>query len=92
MTDADVYNQRLLQELLLSGLVGADGNSDGEWKFGWNKNDIGWWYCTSVENKNYYTSKNGWKKIEGSGISLITGDMLCRMPGIMMKDIRFGII
>lgn len=34
-------------------------------KLSWNKNDIGWWYCTDIENKYFYTSNNGWKEIEG---------------------------
>lgn len=35
------------------------------WKLGWNKNDTGWFYCTDVNKKYYYTSKNGWKQIDG---------------------------
>lgn len=38
--------------------------SSSDWKFGWNKNSIGWWYSPDPVNKTYYTSKNGWKKID----------------------------
>ena len=41
------------------------GNENNIWKLGWNKNDKGWWYCTDVINKCYYTSKDGWKLIDG---------------------------
>lgn len=35
------------------------------WKAGWNQNDTGWFYCTDLANKYYYTSNNGWKEIDG---------------------------
>jgi len=38
--------------------------SNGEWVQGWNQNSEGWWYCTDLANKYYYTSDNGWQKIE----------------------------
>ncbi|MCI1580610.1 MAG: N-acetylmuramoyl-L-alanine amidase [Clostridium beijerinckii] len=62
--DADVYNAEVIARTIVNGLVGADNFSDGEWKAGWNKNDVGWWYCTNIENKYYYTSQNGWQEIE----------------------------
>jgi N-acetylmuramoyl-L-alanine amidase len=63
--DADVYNAGVIARAIVSGLVGADGASDGEWKNGWNHNEVGWWYCTSAENKYYYTAQNGWQEIDG---------------------------
>ncbi|AQR93094.1 autolysin [Clostridium saccharoperbutylacetonicum] len=50
---------------IVNGLVGPDGSSDEEWKLGWNRNDIGWWFCTDLENRYYYTADNGWKEING---------------------------
>ena len=46
--DADIYNAEVIARAIVNGLVGADGSSDGEWKLGWNRNDIGWWYCTDT--------------------------------------------
>ena len=46
---------------IVKGLTGKDVG----YKLGWNKDNIGWWYCTDVENKYYYTSKDGWKQIDG---------------------------
>lgn len=63
--DAEVYNPEVIAKAIVSGLVGADGSSDGEWKIGWNHNDVGWWYTTDPINKYYYTSANGWKEIDG---------------------------
>ncbi|OOP72124.1 N-acetylmuramoyl-L-alanine amidase [Clostridium beijerinckii] len=63
--DADVYDPEVIARAIVCGLVGADGNSDEEWSIGWNRNDIGWWYCTSGENKYYYISKDGWQEIGG---------------------------
>ena len=62
--DADKYDPEVIARAIVNGLVGADSSSDGEWKFGWNRNDIGWW-CTDTTNKYYYTSQNGWKEIDG---------------------------
>lgn len=63
--DADVYNAEVIARAIVSGLVVADNSSNCEWKAGWNKNDVGCWYCTDIENKYYYTSQNGWQEIEG---------------------------
>jgi len=63
--DADKYNPEVIARAIVSGLVETDGSSCGEWKNGWNRNDVGWWYCLSVENRIYYTSKDGWQEIEG---------------------------
>jgi len=63
--DADKYNPEVIARAIVNGLVGADGSSNGEWKLGWNRNDVGWWYCIDLQNKYYYTSQNGWKEIDG---------------------------
>ncbi|AYK27057.1 N-acetylmuramoyl-L-alanine amidase [Clostridium beijerinckii NRRL B-598] len=63
--DADKYNQEVIARAIVNGLVGGHGSGNGEWKNGWNHNDIGWWFCTNIENKYYYTSQNGWQEIEG---------------------------
>lgn len=63
--DADVYDSEVIARAIVSGLVIADNSSDGEWKAGWNKSDVGWWFCTSVEDKCCYTSKDGWQEIDG---------------------------
>ncbi|WP_297418855.1 N-acetylmuramoyl-L-alanine amidase [Clostridium sp.] len=63
--DADKYDSEIISRAIVNGLLGDDGSSNGEWKFGWNSNDVGWWYCTDIENKYYYTSQNGWQEIEG---------------------------
>lgn len=63
--DVDKYDSGVIARAIVNGLVVADSSSDGEWKLGWNRNDVGWWYCTNVKNKYYYTSQNGWKEIDG---------------------------
>ncbi len=63
--DADIYNSGVIARAIVNGLVGAESSSDGDWKLGWNKNEVGWWWCTDTTNKYYYTSQNGWKEIEG---------------------------
>jgi len=63
--DAEVYNSEVIARAIVCGLVGADNSSKEEWKLGWNRNSIGWWYCTNTENKYYYTSQNSWKEIDG---------------------------
>jgi N-acetylmuramoyl-L-alanine amidase len=72
--------------------VGADGSSDGEWKNGWNKNEVGWWYCLSVENKSYYTSKDGWQEIDGEWYIFDSRGYALKRHGIMMKLKRLGTI
>ncbi|MFW2487758.1 N-acetylmuramoyl-L-alanine amidase [Clostridium chromiireducens] len=64
-TDVDKYNPEVIAGAIVNGLVGADNSNNEEWKLGWNRNDVGWWYCTDEENKYYYTSQNGWKEIDG---------------------------
>lgn len=63
--DADVYDPKIIAKAILNGLIGGKNTTYESWKLGWNKNNIGWWYCTDIENKYYYTSKNGWKEING---------------------------
>jgi len=63
--DAEVYNPEVIARDIVSGLIGADNSSSGEWKIGWNHNEIGWWYCTNTENKYFYTSQDGLKEIDG---------------------------
>jgi N-acetylmuramoyl-L-alanine amidase len=63
--DADVYNAEVIARAIVSGLVGVDGSGNGEWKLGWNRNDVGWWYSPNPLNKYYYTSQNGWQEIDG---------------------------
>ena len=63
--DADKYDSEAISRAIVNGLVGADSFGDGEWKYGWNRNEIGWWYCTDLINKYYYTAANGWKEIDG---------------------------
>lgn len=36
---------------------------DHEWNIGWNKNNIGWWYCNDIKNKFYF--RENWHLIEG---------------------------
>lgn len=62
-----------------NGYTGVDGSGVGgqvfgssysflsgpSWKLGWNRNNIGWWYCTNVAEGYYYTMQNGWKCIDG---------------------------
>lgn len=63
--DAEVYDPEVIARAIVYGLVGVDGSSDGEWKNGWNHNEVGWWYSTDPINKYYYTADNGWKEING---------------------------
>ncbi|NOW07496.1 N-acetylmuramoyl-L-alanine amidase [Clostridium beijerinckii] len=63
--DADVYDSEVIARAIVSGLVGVEGASYNEWKYGWNRNDVGWWYSPDPINKYYYTSENGWKEIDG---------------------------
>jgi N-acetylmuramoyl-L-alanine amidase len=63
--DVDKYNPEVIARAIVSGLVGENGASDGEWKNGWNHNEVGWWYSTDPINKYYFTSQNGWKEIDG---------------------------
>ncbi|MVX67003.1 N-acetylmuramoyl-L-alanine amidase [Clostridium chromiireducens] len=63
--DADKYDPEVIARAIVNGVVGVDSSSDGEWKLGWNRNDVGWWYSPNPLNKYYYTSQNGWQEING---------------------------
>lgn len=81
ISDSGKYNAGLISKAIAEGIVGAVsysycGNgfnsldnsgqsSSSSWKLGWNRNNIGWWYCTDNINNYYYTSQNGWKCIGG---------------------------
>ena len=60
-SDASVYNAEVIARTIVNGLVGAEGSGEEGWKLGWNKNEVGWWFCTDTTNKYYYTADNGWK-------------------------------
>ena len=62
--DCDLYTS-LGSETIANAIVKGLTGKDVGYKLGWNKDNIGWWYCTDVENKYYYTSKDGWKQIDG---------------------------
>ena len=63
--DVDIYNPEVIARAIVNGLVGSDNSSNSVWKLGWNRNNIGWWYCSDLVNKYYYTAENGWKEIQG---------------------------
>jgi len=63
--DADKYNQEKIAGAIVDGLLGIESSSNVKFKLGWNRNDVGWWFCTDEINKYYYTAKNGWKEIQG---------------------------
>lgn len=63
--DAEKYNADTIARAIIDGLVGENSCENNIWKLGWNRNDKGWWYCTDAINKCYYTSKDGWKLIDG---------------------------
>ncbi|WP_017209987.1 N-acetylmuramoyl-L-alanine amidase [Clostridium beijerinckii] len=63
--DADKYNSEAIARAIVNGLVGVGGSGNGEWKKGWNRNEVGWWFCTNLENRYYYTSQNGWQEVDG---------------------------
>ena len=64
-SDAEKYNADLIARAIVNGLLGENICENNIWKLGWNRNDKGWWYCTDVVNKYYYTSKDGWKHTNG---------------------------
>lgn len=64
-SDAEVYNAEVIARAIVNGLIGADASIDDEWKLGWNRNYVGWWYWPDPINKYYYTADNGWKEIDG---------------------------
>lgn len=64
-SDSNKYNAEVIAMAIADGLVGAESIQNKQWNLGWNRNNIGWWYSTDNINKYYYTSKNGWKCIDG---------------------------
>ena len=64
-SDAEKYNADIIARAIVNGLLGENSCENNIWKLGWNRNDKGWWYCDDVINKHYYTSKDGWKLIDG---------------------------
>lgn len=61
--DAAKYNPDKIANAICDALCNTNDTTK-EWKLGWNENNIGWWYCTDLNNKYYYTSKNGWQHID----------------------------
>ena len=64
-SDASVFNSEVIARAIVNGLVGVESSAGSNWEKGWNKNEVGWWYCTDATNKYYYISDNGWKEIDG---------------------------
>lgn len=64
-SDSEKYDAEVIARAIADGLVGAECGSIKSWKLGWNRNNIGWWYCTNANEGYYYTSNNGWKCIDG---------------------------
>ncbi|WP_343217243.1 hypothetical protein [Clostridium sp. YIM B02500] len=89
--DAEVYNDEVIARAIVSGLVGVDSSGSGEWKVGWNHDDVGWWYCISLDNKATIHQNIVGKRLIERGISLMIKDMLFRIPGTMMKTLIPGI-
>ncbi len=56
----DSYENQLAQ-----GLYNGIAHSLNKYKYGWNQNNVGWWYCTDAAKGYYYTANNGWKHIDG---------------------------
>ena len=64
-SDSEKYNAEIIAKAIVDGFVGAESGQNKQLKLGWNRNDIGWCYCTNVEKGYYYTDDNGWKYIDG---------------------------
>ena len=78
-SDSSKYNAEVIAKSITDGLVEAGSNvgngfnnsdnggqaSSSSWKLGYNRNNIGWWYCKDNINNYYYTSQNGRKCIDG---------------------------
>lgn len=63
--DVEVYNGDVIARAIVNGLIGVGSSGEMDWKLGWNRNEVGFWYCTDLENRYYYTADNGWKEIDG---------------------------
>lgn len=60
-----LLNDDTYQNQLANGLYNGIVHCLNKSKLGWNQNNVGWWYCTDVNNGYYYTADNGWKYING---------------------------
>lgn len=65
-SDVLKYDPQKYAKAIILGLTGKTISTDNT-KLGWNKNDIGWWYCTDIINKYYF--KDQWKLIDGEWYS-----------------------
>lgn len=63
-SDSSKYSAEVIAKAVADALVGAESTQNKQWKLGWNRNNIGWWYCTDNINNYYYTLQNGWKCID----------------------------
>ncbi|WP_394887531.1 N-acetylmuramoyl-L-alanine amidase [Clostridium butyricum] len=63
-SDSKKYNAEVIARAISDVLDGVE-NKSSRWKLGWNRNEIGMWYCTDAKKGYYYTSDNGWKYIDG---------------------------
>lgn len=63
--DAEKYDPDKIAKAICEALCDTKDNLN-DWKLGWNENNIGWWYCTDLNNKYYYTSENGWQCIDNA--------------------------
>lgn len=59
--DVDLFNS--LGAAAIGNAVVKALTGKGVTKLGWNKDNVGWWYCTDVDNRYYY--KSVWKPING---------------------------
>lgn len=64
-TEDNLLNDDSYQNQLAQGLCNGIAHCLNKAKSGWNQNNVGWWYCTDVNNGYYYTADNGWKCING---------------------------
>ncbi|WP_297429847.1 N-acetylmuramoyl-L-alanine amidase [Clostridium sp.] len=60
-----LLNDDSYENTLAQGLCNGIVHSLNKYKLGWNLDNVGWWYCTDVNNEYYYTAKDGWKYIDG---------------------------
>ncbi|ETJ20800.1 hypothetical protein Q604_UNBC18379G0004 [human gut metagenome] len=63
-SDSEKYNAEVIAGAIADVLDVAE-NKSSRWKPGWNRNEIGMWFCADVEKGYYYTANNGWKYIDG---------------------------
>lgn len=63
-SDAYRYDANKLASAIVSGLLNTQVETGSSYKKGWNQDSTGWWYCTDAKKGYYYTSANGWQKID----------------------------